>query len=145
MNDFELRIPTKEEYSGLIEELRENSEICLHQFQRYKKMLEVMPGAYNDSAEDYAIYKQCLSKIKLDELLENQYIDVVNISNRFDETYATIKRDTIEIAKINLKYNNRRCVDRQFEISDYNRVVIEGPNLNRPIPSVCVVGSLPIR
>ena len=80
------RLLTKEEYDELIEELRENSANFLEQFQRYKKMLEIMPSAYNDTKEDYEMYMENLNEIKLDELLELQHRSVVNINNHFEES-----------------------------------------------------------
>jgi len=138
------RLLTKEEYDELIIELRENSAIFLEQFQRYKKMLEIMPGAYNDSREDYDIYMNTLNEINLKELLELQHRNVVNISNQFDESFAIINRDIDEINKINSKYNNRLCKERKREIALYykyleNEMII---NINCLIPSICVVGSL---
>ena len=124
------RLLTKEEYDELIEELRENSANFLEQFQRYKKMLEIMPSAYNDTKEDYEMYMENLNEIKLDELLELQHRSVVNINNHFEESFAILCRDIDEITKINTKYNNRLCKERKREIAAYYQMLEDSQNLN---------------
>ena len=121
---------TKEEYNNLIKELSECSHIFLTRFYEYKEMLKNVPGIYNDTGEDFQIYYEVLSEIKLDELLEQQYHNTINISNQFENEYASLQMEVDEIIRINLKYNNRNCAKRKREIREFMDTLLYGPNLN---------------
>jgi len=113
-----LQIRTKEEYTDLIHELRENCNICLKTIFDYKKLLEVMPCAYAGNVlEDYRYYQDTLKQIKPEELLKDQYRLFINIRNKFDSEYPPIKSDIEELHKINAKYLNCLSKERTDEIS----------------------------
>ncbi len=123
-------ILTKEEYDDLINELQECSNIFLSRFDEYKQMLQIVPGTYNDTEDDLRIYDEVLNEIKLNELLEKQYHNVININNHFENEYASLQKEINEIIYINLKYNNCNCANRQREIREFTDTLLYGPNLN---------------
>ena len=130
MNHSYPRLLTKEEYNDLIQELQECSDLFLLRFTEYKESIKINPREYNDTDNDLHIYKDVLSEIKLDELLEKQYQTTINISNQFENAYAILQMEVDEILYINKKYNNMNCSERKREIIEFYDTLLYGPNLN---------------
>jgi|688.fasta_scaffold481667_2 hypothetical protein len=117
--DYELvRLLRKEEYDDLIEDLNENSILFLERYYDYMQDLKRRPNTYNDTAEDYQIYKEILADIKIEELLESQHIKTININNYFETQYGIITERINKIKKINTKYFNQRCEERTKELAE---------------------------
>ena len=113
-----VRLLRKEEYDDLIEDLHENSILFLERYYDYMQDLKRRPNTYNDTAEDYQIYKEILADIKIEELLESQHIKTININNYFETQYRIITDRINKIKEINSKYFNQRCEESTKELTE---------------------------